>query len=177
MKDSEVEKLNFDSWPLPDDYLVEIGRVTVLWSSLEAFLNICIGKLAGFKDGDPKPFILVNHSSFPQRLDMLGALCEHLVSDYPFLANHKAITSSLRAAQKERNKFAHHGLGPGETAGEIVMAIGSARGSLKTSVEKVSIADIRRAVIAIDEAFAALYKLVLRQDIGPAWKRRQKPIP
>jgi hypothetical protein len=45
----------------------------------------------------------------------------------------------------------------------------------KTSVEKISVADIRRAVIAIDEAFAALYKLVLRRDIGPAWKRRQKP--
>ena len=62
MKDSEVERLPFDGWPIPDSYLVEIGRVTVLWSSLESFLNLCLGKLAGFADGDPKPFVLVNHT-------------------------------------------------------------------------------------------------------------------
>ena len=58
MKDSEIERLPFEGWPLPDAYLVEIGRVTVLWSSLETFLNLSLGKLAGFADGDPKPFIL-----------------------------------------------------------------------------------------------------------------------
>lgn len=175
MKDSEIEDLHFDGWPLPDNYLIEIGRVTVLWSSLETFLNLCIGKLAGFADGDPKPFILVNHSSFPQRLDMLGALCEHLAPSYPALANYKLVLSALRAAQKERNKFAHHSLGP-DGAGDISMAVGSARGNIKTSVEKVAIADLRRAVIAVDEAFAALYKLVLEREIGPAWmRRRQQP--
>ena len=173
MRDAEVENLNFDGWPLPDSYLIEIGRVTVLWSSLEGFLNLCIGKLAGFNDGYPKPCILVNHPSFPQRLDMLSTLCEHLAPDYPSLAGYKVVISGLRSAQKERNKFAHHGLGPGEKAGEFVMAIGSARGSLKTSVERVSVANIRRAVIAVDEAFAALYHLVLGRDIGPAWKRRK----
>jgi hypothetical protein len=133
MNNGEIEALPFDGWPLPDSYLVEIGRITVLWSSLETFLNLCIGKLAGFADGDPKPFILVNHSSFPQRLDMLGALCEHLAPDYPTLADYKAVLGALRSAQKERNKFAHHSLGPDETGG-ISMAVGSARGSIKTNV-------------------------------------------
>src|SRR5258707_122395 len=60
MKDDEVAKLNFDGWPLPDAYLLEIGRVAALWASLESFLNICIGKLCGFNDlNDPKAFILV----------------------------------------------------------------------------------------------------------------------
>ena len=172
MKDSEIERLPFDGWPVPDSYLVEIGRVTVLWSSLEGFLNLCLGKLAGFADNDPKPFVLVNHTSFPQRLDMLGALCEHLAPAHPSLADHRTVIGKLRTAQKERNKFAHHGLAPDEK-GQITMAVGSARGSIKTSIEPVTIADIRRAVMAVDEAFVALYKLVLQRELGPAWRRRQ----
>ena len=59
MKHEEVLKLNLKSWPLPDDYLIELGRVAALWATLETFLNMCIGKLAGFNDiNDAKPFIL-----------------------------------------------------------------------------------------------------------------------
>ncbi len=173
MKDREIESLPFDNWPIPNNYLVEIGRVSVLWGTLESFLNICIGKLAGFGDGDPKPFILVSHSSFPQRLDMLGTLCEHLLPNYPALADYKVVIGLLRDAQKERNKFAHHNLGPDE-AGDISMAVGSARGSLKIDVKKVAIADIRRSVVAVDKAFRALYKLVLGRQIDPAWESRQR---
>src|SRR5580692_3829599 len=104
MKDIEIEALNFDGWPLPNSYLIELGRVAALWSSLVAFLNLCLGKLAGFNDrGDPKPFILVIHSSFPQRLDMLGALCEHLAPAFSNLATYKTTIAALRAAQRERN--------------------------------------------------------------------------
>ena len=65
MKDSDVLKLDFRDWPLPDPYLVEVGRVAAIWAQLESFLNLCIGKLAGFNDlNDPKAFILVTHSVF-----------------------------------------------------------------------------------------------------------------
>lgn len=71
MKNEEIERLDFSAWPLPDEYLIELGRVAALWATLESFLNICIGKLAGFNEfSDPKPFILVNHASVPQKIDM-----------------------------------------------------------------------------------------------------------
>jgi hypothetical protein len=54
------------------------------------------------------------------------------------------------------------------------MAIGTARGKLKTNIEVICIANIRRAVIEIDEAQVALYNLILGQDISPVWSRRQK---
>ena len=175
MHDEEIEALHFDDWPLPNAYLVEIGRVTALWSSLEVLLNSCLGKLAGFNErGDPKPFILINHSSFPQRLDMLGALCEHLVPTFPNLGNYKTVISNLRSAQKERNKFVHNSIGPDEQSAEIVMASGSARGSLKTQVQKIRVSDIRRATIAIHEAQLSLYKLVFERDIEPVWEKRRK---
>lgn len=43
MNDREIDALNFDDWPLPDAYLLEIGRVTALWGSLESLLNLCLG--------------------------------------------------------------------------------------------------------------------------------------
>src|SRR5260221_108403 len=111
MKDDEVLKLNFDRWPLPDAYLLELGRVSALWASLESFLNLCIGKLAGFNDiNDPTWFILVTHSSFPQRLDILSSLCEHLVNSFPTLTDYKPVVDRLRHAQKLRNDFMHYGM-------------------------------------------------------------------
>jgi hypothetical protein len=173
MNNEDVRNLNFSGWPLPDEYLIELGRVSALWGSLESFLNICIGKLAGFHElHDPKPFILITHASVPQRLDMFGALCEHLVAELPHLAAYKQVIGALRTAQKSRNNFMHHGMAVNPESGAVDMAIGSARGTLKVSVEKVDIADIRRATMDIDEAQTVLYRLVLRRDLQPVWRRR-----
>lgn len=161
MKNEEVRRLNFSGWPLPDEYLIELGRLSALWASLESFLNICIGKLAGFSElNDPKPFILLTHASFPQRLDMLGALCEQLVAEFSHLAGYKEVIAALKSAQTLRNNFMHHGMALNPESGAIEMAVGSPRGALKVAVEKIDIADIRRATMAIDEAQAVLYDLV-----------------
>ena len=173
MNNEEVRKLNFDSWPLPDEYLVEIGRVSSLWATLESFLNICIGKLAGFNEqGNPSAFILINHSSFPQRLDILSTFCEQYCHEHINLKEYKSVVSKIRTAQTLRNKYAHNGMSLNQETKKAEMPIGSARGKLKVSVESVDIADIRRAVIAIDEAQNALYKMVFKEDYGPVWKRR-----
>lgn len=175
MKKEELEKINFEGWPLPNEYLIEIGRVATLWALLESFLNICLGKLAGFDLSDPKHFILFNHSSFPQKIDMLGALCEQLAAHFPQLKGYADVISKLKTAQKNRNKFLHNGMALNPETGKIEMAQGSARGKLKTAVEIIEVTEIKRAIIEIDEAQSALYKLVLGKDIGPLWKRRQSP--
>ena len=173
MKNDEVLKLNFSGWPLPDGYLLELGRVAALWATLESFLNLCIGKLAGFNDlNDPKAFILVTHSSFPQRLDIFSALCEQLLVKFPNLTGYEVVVRQLRQAQKLRNDFMHYGMSKNEESGQIEMAKGTARGTLKVGVEWVDIADLRRASMAIHEAQLALYKVVLGREIGPIWSRR-----
>lgn len=173
MKNDEVLKLNFDGWPLPDGYLLELGRVAALWAILESSLNLCIGKLAGFNEmNDPKAFILVTHSSFPQRLDTLGALCEQLTNEFPNLKGYEAVIRQLRQAQKLRNDFMHYGMALNPDSGHIEMAKGTARGTLKVGVEKVDVADLRRASMAIHLAQLALHKLVLHHDIRPVWSRR-----
>jgi hypothetical protein len=174
MKNEDIAAIDFSGWPLPDEFLLEIGRIAALWANLESFLNICIGKLAGFNDlDDPKPFILLAHSSFPQRLDIFGSLCGRLVPEFPHLANYKQVVSSLKSAQKLRNDFMHHGMSVNED-GKVVMPIGSARGTLKLMVKRIEIVDIKRTTIAIHEAQLALYELVLKRRLPPVWQRRTK---
>jgi hypothetical protein len=165
MKNDELLKLDLDGWPLPDKFLIEIGRVSALWAGLETLLNVCVGKLAGFNESDERWFILVNHSSFPQRLDMLGSLCQHLADSHPSLKGHREVVSALRSAQTSRNKFMHYSMAFNPETSRIEMAVGSARGSVKVAVEPVEVADIRRTVIQIHEAMRALYTLVLGKVI------------
>lgn len=172
MDNDEIAKLDLSGWPLPEECLTEIGRVAALWACLESFLNICLGKLAGFNDlDDPKPFILLTHASFPQRVDMLGALCEHLATEHSQLSDYKTVVSRLRAAQAVRNQYMHHGLSYDRETRQLKMATISARGKLKTAVQTISLEDIKRAAIEIDAASRALYKLVLRRDVPPPWKK------
>ena len=159
-------------WPLPDEYLIELGRVSALWASLESLLNTLLGKLAGFDAmNDSTPFILVVHSSFPQRLDMLGALCEGLKTEHQNLANHKEVVAKLRSAQTSRNRFAHNGISFDPDKKQYMLPQGSARGKLKLSVEPVTVEEVHAVAKEIHEAQLALYKLVLKREIEPIWSR------
>ena len=171
MTNDQVLKVKFDGWPLPNEYLTELGRIAAVWGSLESCLNLCLQKLAGFNDlADPTSFILLAHTNFPQRLDMLGSLCEHLSSSYPNLNEHKPVLVSLRSAQKLRNKYMHNGLVEDESGG-VQMSTGSARGTLKFATEALTVADLRRVTMAIHQAMLDLYKLVLQREIPPLWER------
>lgn len=163
MDHEKLRRVKVAGWPLPDDFLLELGRISALWSALEASLMICLSKLAGFNDPrNPVPFVLTAHASFPQRLDMLGALCEQLSLDHPELRECSLVLAKLRAAQRSRNRFIHNGLTFNAETGRMEIAVGSARGKLKVSVETVDLMDLRAACIEIHEAQRALLHLVLR---------------
>jgi hypothetical protein len=169
----QLAKLNFSGWPLRDDYVMEVGRVALLWAGLENFLMTCIGKLAGLnKPLDERAYILLAHSTFPQRLDNFAALCALLKDEFPQLGDYEDVVSLLKTAQKARNRFVHNGAFFDEDTGSFHMAVGSARGNIKTRVDQVSVEDVKRACVQIDAANRALYKLVLKRDLPPAWQAR-----
>lgn len=175
MKNSEIDSLNLNEWPLPNEVLIEIGRVSSLWSIFESFLQFCIGNLAGFDVlKDPKSFILLNHSSFPQKLDMLSSLCEYLSVEYPNLEKYNEVISKIKSAQKMRNKFIHNNISYNPKTNKIEIAQGSARGKLHTKIESIELADIKRASIEIDEAQVTLYNLIFNTKHEPICKRRLK---
>ena len=71
---------------LPDEYLIEIGRVSVEWALLESALDLCLIKLAGKEILETRSSIIFNHMAFPMKLDVMGALVSELLPAYPGLA-------------------------------------------------------------------------------------------
>src|SRR5208283_4372316 len=117
--------------------------MAAMWSTLESAVNHSLGELAGLDPiANPIAMILVHHASLPQKLDMLGALCEQRVPSYPHLKSYKAVISKLQSAQKSRNLYMHNGMSPNPETGKIEMGKGSARGTLKLSINDVDLADI-----------------------------------
>jgi hypothetical protein len=160
------------NWPVPDEYLVELGRMSALWASLESQLNIGIGKLAGFDNiSDPTPFILLVHSSFPQRLDMLGALCEQLSPHANNLSPYKEVIGQLRTAQQARNRYVHNGMYFEEGKGHCYIREGSARGKVKVSVSLVTISELRAVSESIHLSMLELHKLITGKAYAPMWER------
>lgn len=173
MKNEEIENLNILNWPLDETILAELGRISALWVLLEQTMNMCIGKLSGFDVlSDPKSFILVNHSSFPQKLDMLEALCNELGDNFQHLKKYKLAIGKLNEAKNLRNQFLHNTIGVNQESGDLEVAIGSARGKLKVGSKKITIADIRRASIAIHDAHRELWKLIFNRELKPIWEIR-----
>ncbi len=71
----------------------------------------------------------------------------------------------------------HNGVARNEMTGDVEIATGSARGTLKLSKEKVKVTDLRRVTVATHQATLDLYKLVLKREISPIWERSEGPKP
>lgn len=168
-----MERLEFrGDWPMPDDFLLELGRMTAMWPSLENTVNISIGKLMGYKDLlDARVVIALAHSNFQQRVDILSSLCDQLSTDYPHLGKHQAVVKQIKSAQVGRNKYAHNGMSTDDD-GKVVVAFASARGVLKTTVEIVHLNDIKEVTAKIHEASCALHSLITQKYLAPIWESR-----
>ena len=134
-----------NDWPAPNDILLELGRLTALWGVLETSVDIAISKLAGYEANlDYRALIMVVHSSFRQKIDIVETLCEQLLPEYPHLNGYSSVMNQIKKAQKARNKYAHNGVTMDEEKGRCFISYASARGKLKTVVETVHINDIKR---------------------------------
>ena len=161
-----------DNWPAPNDYLLELGRMTTIWGTLETTVNLAISKLAGYSVPlDFRAVILVAHSNFQQRVDIISTLCEQLAPQYASLATYKKVITMIEAAQKARNKYAHNSIVTNEETGLVNVSFVSARGSLKTKIEVVRLEEIKEVTAKIHEAMCALHTLVTGHEIKPLWER------
>lgn len=143
-----------------------------VWGSLESYMNVATSKLAGYQLMlDPRALIIVAHSNFQQRLDIVSSLCEHLLPEFPRLRDYQSVVSKIRAAQKARNKFAHNGIVTDEETGDVIVSYASARGKLRTSVEAIQVEQIVEATAKVHEAICALHTLITGKQLEPIWDR------
>jgi hypothetical protein len=159
------------NWPVPDEYLLELGRMVCVWGSLESMTAMAISKLAGFESPtDPRALTVVAHSNFQQRVDIVGAMCGQFVDQVPHLKDYEQVIKKVRSAQAGRNKYAHNALSVDED-GSVHIAFMSARGVFKTTVEEVRVSEIREVTAKIHEALCALQALITNTVVKPMWER------
>lgn len=149
---------------LPDEWLIELGKVVKAWTTFERMFDLMLQKLAGYNDPfDPTFIILTAHSSFPQRLDMMKSLCERHLKSSPHLADYKRVAASVAEAQRLRNFFMHHLIGI-ESDGTVKVSTMSARGQLKMNLRVIELDEVTAAHTKIIDAGKDMYRLVLNSD-------------
>lgn len=144
---------------IPEAYLAAIGKVCVQWSILENVLEMMIIKLAGMDIGDSRSKIMINHMSWPQKVDILSAMANELVNGYPRLKDHGTTLPLLKKAQDGRNRIVHGSWANDD--GEVKLMRATARGKLKLYMDKITVKEIEEVVDAIHVAIAAIYNLVV----------------
>ena len=149
---------------LPDDYLVEIGKISVQWSALEMIFELCSVKLSGMDSNDERPWAIFAHMSFPQRLDAFGAMIDTLQAGYPRLQDYKAVLSLVRESQTARNKVIHARWN--YENGVATIARLTAKGKVKTSLEPITVNELREIAELIGKASIRVWKLVVAGSSG-----------
>ncbi|NWO07248.1 MAG: hypothetical protein HLX50_16625 [Alteromonadaceae bacterium] len=161
-----------DNWPLPNEFLIELGRISGLWGVLESTVNLCINKLAGYQDVyDYRAAIMLAHANFKQRADILETLLEQTSYEHHVLKGYEGVMKLISRAQKGRNKYMHNIMGFDAETGKVGLSSMSARGKLKTNVEVVPLQQLKEVSAAIHEATCALHSLVTQNEMKPIWDR------
>lgn len=162
MSKQTIDKLDFSGWPLPDEYLAEVGRITLLWARLEKLLETAVANLAGFNNlSDPRVYIVFTHPGFSQNLALLKELCKHLAPSNPGMRDYQLVIDQLTAAEVSRDRFTSGALGTNQGDGRVEMTVAAESNRFDMITVDVSIADLQQVAVAIDAAQHALYKLVM----------------
>src|SRR5690554_2390557 len=115
-----VEKLNFSGWPVADDYLVEVGRIALVWAGLEDFLYTCVGKLASYEElSDPRILTVFSHADFDSNLALLDKLCVQLLPEHPNLGPYPEVITILRSARRTKDVYLHGKMAPNPGTGVV----------------------------------------------------------
>lgn len=146
--------------PMPDEYLIELGKITVLYGALEFSVDRAISKLSGYESMlDWRVSIMTAHLSFQQRLNTLGALFEQVIETYPNLAGYEKIVDKIKSVQKKRNKFIHSMYTCGNNSSVGIWSI-TARGSFKIKSQDVYIQEIRETSLDMNTVRLQLEELI-----------------
>ncbi len=140
---------------IPDDYLMEIGRVSSHWSHFEMVLQMCMVLVLGKKQNDFRAHAVFIHMSYPQQADVLGAMISGLnpPDGYPSSRYRQEILPLLNDAASRRNAVLHSRWGVID--GVVTRLDVKARGSIKLTQFATSIKDVEDASESILKASRA----------------------
>jgi len=170
MSATDNEDPRFGDWPIPQSLMVEIGRIASLWTVLESLVNFSLGRLSDVDPLEPRQLILFEHLSFPQKLDILGALASAEENSKIDPQELSQALHLVKRAQSERNRFLHNSVILDEENGQYFIMQMSARRRVKITTDPVSVESLRATVCVIDEAMRALTKAIYGDEVLPPLK-------
>ena len=150
---------------LPDAHLRAIGHVIVQWGNLEYLISLMIHVLLDKDYDDPTGFIVTAHMTFRAKMDVIKSLTDVLstVEQYTHLVKFKKLGTRIDKLEAKRNTIVH-GLWMYDAENNCAsVGRGSARGTIKTSVEEFSVEKIEDLATEIGRAYIDLYKIILRR--------------
>ncbi|WP_445356232.1 hypothetical protein ACJJI5_10565 [Microbulbifer sp. EKSA008] len=150
--------------PVPDEYLIELGKITVMYGALEFSIDRAISKLAGYESMlDWRVSVMTAHLTFQQRVNALGTLFEQVSESYPNLSGYAKVIERIKGVQKQRNKFVHSMYTNGDKSEVGIWSL-SARGSLTIKSQDVYIQEVRNVSVEIDKVRVQLEKLITASE-------------
>lgn len=147
---------------VPDEYLREIGRVGVCFSSLEFLLHSALVlALLGGVDTDGRANAIVAEMGFDQKLNALESLLR-LADKTPIKAKHpfRATRTLLEQSRDKRNVVAHH-MWTGYNGVVHKSDVQLRKGTLKLVLDRVSLEELAEMAIFISKARTALQKFCI----------------
>jgi hypothetical protein len=148
--------------PLPDEYLREIGLISVRWNQLELVIQMGLIKLLGKDFNDPRSHIPFVHMTLPHRLEVLRSLVQEYAKGYggTFLQEYEVIARKLETVKKQRNNLVHASWLT-ESEGKVSRMSMSAHGTFKHIHTRSSLKELKAVTDSIIDVGDALYKLVV----------------
>jgi hypothetical protein len=147
-----------DNPDIPDEYMLEIGRIVVNWNKLESLvLHVSVITLLGDFSKDGRALAVLTHMAFPQRLHALEAMLRIYDEDLAKTYCEK-VKGLLTQSADKRNALLHQ---PWFSQDDGVKRLHiAARGTLKFNLLSVGIQELVDTAKFIEEAHSQLLSLI-----------------
>ena len=156
-----IEKLNFGDWPVDERYLVELGRIAIVWGKLEAFVQNSVANFAGLENlEDRKLYTVFSANSFDDNVALIERLCALQLSTEPNIKNYPQVLEQLKQSQRLKLRFLNGSIRPNPVNDEVEVLVADEAEVATLNTETITVTDLKKAVLAIDQAQFELYKLV-----------------
>jgi hypothetical protein len=165
----DINTINLQDWPLPDNFLTEFGRISVLWGKLENLICNTVTHFAGFRDlSDPRVYALLAENTINTDLEHLARLCHVLSPQHPGLEGYQSLIARIKDLQAQVNRLMTSELSKDPTSGQIMISVASPRHPFKRQFKPLELTELRTLALNIDGAQHDLYKLstMLEQPIS-----------
>lgn len=149
--------------PVPDEYLLELGRLVQMGNTAEMVMVGTISLLLGHATpANRLARIMVAHSTAQQRLHAIEALFEQVALVNDDLDGYEKAVGDLRRALAAKTKYVINPFFVFD--GKVMIRGTTARGEMKEIREEVRLCQIRAITERIGNATKALHEFSLDKD-------------